>query len=127
MKEVTNLFLTKGLLRSVINQRMNQRHNIPMAKCMRTLVISVTTIPDTFMLRQFHVESFVIQYRIDSISADKRTIVFISESIENIPSGYRAKETYRLISDNEIEETFEIAEPNKEFAAYSKVKLVRQK
>lgn len=81
----------------------------------------------TFMLRQFHIESFVIRYRIDSISPDKKTIVFISESIENIPIGYRAKETYRLISDNEIDETFEIAEPNKEFAVYSKVKLVRQK
>ena len=81
----------------------------------------------TFMLRQFHVESFVIQYRIDSISPDKKTIVFISESIENVPSGYRAKETYRIISDNEIEEIFELAEPNKDFAIYSKVKLVRQK
>ena len=81
----------------------------------------------TLMLRQFHVESFIIQYRVDSISSDKKTIVFISESIENIPSGYRAKETYRLVSDNEIEETFEIAEPNKDFAVYSKVKLVRQK
>jgi hypothetical protein len=81
----------------------------------------------TLMLRQFHVESFVIQYRIDSISLDKKTIVFISESIENIPSRYRAKETYRLVSDNEIEETFEIAEPNKNFDVYSKVKLVRQK
>lgn len=68
----------------------------------------------------------MIQYRIDSISPDKRTIVFISESIENIPTGYQAKETYRLISDDEIDETFEIAEPNKDFAVYSKVKLVRQ-
>lgn len=63
-----------------------------------------------FILRQFHIESFVIQYGIDSISPDKRTIVFISESIENIPSGYRATETYRHISDNEIKETFEIGE-----------------
>lgn len=53
--------------------------------------------------------------------------MFISESIENIPTGYQAKETYRLISDDEIDETFEIAEPNKDFAVYSKVKLVRQK
>ena len=81
----------------------------------------------TFVLRQFHVEGFVNQFRIDSISPDKKTIVFISESIENIPPGYRAKETYRIISDNEIEETFEIAEPNKDFIVYSKVKLVRQK
>ena len=81
----------------------------------------------TFMLRQFHVESFVIQYRIDSISPDQKTIVFISETIENIPPGYRTRETYHLVSNNEIEETFEIAEPNKSFAVYSRVKLVRQK
>ena len=81
----------------------------------------------TFILRQFHVEGFVNQFRIDSVSRDRKTIVFISESIENIPSGYRAKETYRIISDNEIEETFEIAEPNKHCAVYSRVKLVRQK
>ena len=79
------------------------------------------------MLRQFHIEGFVNQFRIDSISPDKKTIVFISESIENIPSGYRAKETYRIVTENEIEETFEIAEPNKDFTVYSKVKLVRQK
>ena len=88
---------------------------------------SYDNVRKTLMLRQFHVESFVIQYRVDSISSDKKTIVFISESIENIPSGYRAKETYRLVGDNEIEDTFEIAEPNKDFAVYSKVKLVRQK
>ena len=81
----------------------------------------------TFVLRQFHVEGFVNQFRIDSISPDQKTIVLISESIENIPSGYRAKETYRIIGDDEIEETFEIAAPKKEFAVYSKVKLVRQK
>lgn len=81
----------------------------------------------TFMLRQFHVEGFVNQFRLDSISPDRKTIVFITESIENIPAGFRAKETYRILSDDEIEETFEIAEPNKDFAIYSKVKLVRQK
>lgn len=63
----------------------------------------------------------------DSISADKKTVVFISESIENIPGGYRAKETNRFISNDEIEETFEIAGPNKDSAVYSKVKLVRQR
>lgn len=81
----------------------------------------------TFVLRQFHIEGFVNQFKLEGISPDKKTIVFISESIENIPPGYRAKETYRVISDNEIEETFEIVEPNKEFAVCSKVKLVRQK
>ena len=81
----------------------------------------------TFVLRQFHIEGFVNQFKIESISQDKKIIVFISESIENIPPGYRAKETYRIICDNEIEETFEIAEPNKDFTVYSEVNLVRQK
>ena len=81
----------------------------------------------TFILRQFHGEGFVNQFRLESISPDKMTIVFITESIENIPAGFRAKETYRIHSNDEIEETFEIAEPGKEFSVYSKVKLVRQK
>jgi len=80
-----------------------------------------------FKLRQFHIEAFVNTFEIDSISADNKTIVFISEDIENIPKGYRVKETYRLINDNEIEETFEIAGPNKDFKVYTRVKLMRQK
>lgn len=80
-----------------------------------------------FMLRQFHIEGFVNQFKLDSISPDRKTIVFITESIENIPAGYKAKETYRLLNDDEIEETFEVAEPGKEFMPYSKVKLIRQK
>jgi hypothetical protein len=80
-----------------------------------------------FKLRQFHIESFVNTFVIDSISDDKKTIVFISKDIENIPKGYRAKETYRLLNDNEIEETFEIAEPAKDFKVYTKVRLIRQR
>lgn len=78
-------------------------------------------------LRQFHIESFVNEFVLDSISPDKKTFVFVTIAIENIPKGYRAKETYYLISENEIEEIFELAEPNKEFEIYSKVKLVKQK
>lgn len=80
-----------------------------------------------FKLRQFHIEGFVNEFILESISIDKKTIVFITESIENIPKGWRGKETYRLINENEIEETFELAEPEKDFAVYSKVKLIRKK
>jgi hypothetical protein len=65
----------------------------------------------TFVLRQFHIEGFVNQFKIESISPDGKTIVFISESIENIPAGFRAKESYQIISENEFIETFELAEP----------------
>ena len=81
----------------------------------------------TFVLRQFHIEDFVNQYRIESISPDGKTIVFVSESIENIPAGYRAKETYRVISENEFIETFELAEPGKGFELYSTATLRRAK
>lgn len=80
-----------------------------------------------FKLRQFHIESFVTEYVLDSISTDSKTLVFTSLALENLPKGLKARETYQLINDNEIIETFEIAEPNKDFQVYSKVKLVRQK
>ena len=66
------------------------------------------------------------QYLLDSISPDQKTIVFVTESIENIPAGWKAKETYRILSDNELEETFELAEPGKEYQVYSKVLLKKK-
>jgi hypothetical protein len=88
--------------------------------------ISYDRIRKTFVLRQFHIEGFVNQYKIESISPVDRKIVFISESIENIPQGYRARETYQVVNDNEFIETFEIAEPGKDFELYSKARLIRK-
>lgn len=80
----------------------------------------------TFLLRQLHVEGFANDYVLDSISADKKTLVFVTESIINIPKGWRAKESYRILSDSEFEEIFELAPPDKGFSVYSKVKFTRQ-
>jgi hypothetical protein len=80
-----------------------------------------------FVLRQFHIEGFVNQFRAETISEDGKLIVFISESLENIPAGYRAKETYRILHENEFTEIFEIAEPGKEFTVYSENRFKRQK
>lgn len=87
--------------------------------------ISYDRVRKTFVLRQFHTEGFVNQYKIESISPDGKTIVFISEGIENIPAGFRAKETYLITSENEFAEVFELAEPDKEFELYSKAILKR--
>ena len=78
-----------------------------------------------FVFRQFHVESFVVQYVTTSISAD--AIVFTSESIENIPAGWRARETYKIISPDEFVEVFELAGPGKDFEIYSESRLRRKK
>lgn len=80
----------------------------------------------SFMLRQFHIEGFVNQYKLDSISPDKKMIRFLSEAIENIPSGFRARETYKIISQDEFIETFEIAEPGKDFSLYTEVRFKRK-
>jgi hypothetical protein len=89
--------------------------------------ISYDKIRKTFVLRQFHIEGFVNQYIIDSVSPDKKTIRFRSENIENIPPGWAARESYQLLNENEFIESFELAEPKGSFEVYSKVKLIRQK
>jgi hypothetical protein len=71
------------------------------------------------VLRQFHAEGFVNQYVMTSSSADGKTIVFTTESIENIPAGWRARETYKIINADEFIEVFELAEPGKDFDVYS--------
>ena len=77
----------------------------------------------TFILRQFHIEGFVNQYSLDSMSADGRTFVFTSEAIENIAKGWRARESYQKASDQQFTETFELAAPGKPFEVYTKVTL----
>ncbi|MEK6320931.1 MAG: hypothetical protein AABN33_04535 [Acidobacteriota bacterium] len=80
-----------------------------------------------FVLRQFHVEGFVNQYVMTSSSADGKTFVFITESIENIPAGWRARETYRILSADEFVEEFELAAPGKDFELYSESRHRRKK
>jgi hypothetical protein len=78
------------------------------------------------VLRQFHVEGFVNQF-VAEATGDPKTLRFVSESIENISPGHRARETYRIISDDEFAETFEIAEPGKDFEIYSEARLKRKR
>jgi THAP4-like, heme-binding beta-barrel domain len=80
-----------------------------------------------FVFRQFHIEGFVNEYVSTSISADGTTIVFTSESIENIPAGWRARETYRIVGLDEFTETFELAEPGKDLQTYSEGRFRRKK
>lgn len=78
----------------------------------------------TVIFRQFHVEGFVNQYALQPVSKSG-VLVFESETIENIPAGFRSRETYTFTGPDELEEVFEIAEPGKAFAVYSKARLKR--
>jgi hypothetical protein len=76
------------------------------------------------VFRQFHSEGFVNQYVMESNSTPDR-LVFTTEAIENIPPGFRARETYILTGLDQLEEVFEIAEPGKEYELYSRSRLAR--
>ncbi|UCF58842.1 MAG: hypothetical protein JSV15_07290 [Candidatus Bathyarchaeota archaeon] len=75
---------------------------------------------ERFVLRQFHVEGFVNQYILQNLAEDGKTMVFVTESIENIPSGWRAKETYKVLNDDEFTEVFKLAAPGKDFEVCTK-------
>jgi len=77
--------------------------------------------------RQFHSEGFVNEYRLDSVSPDGKSFEFVTVRIENLPPGWRAKKSYRVLSTDEFEETFSLAPPGKEFATYTVAHLKRVK
>ena len=79
-----------------------------------------------FMFRQFHQEGFVNTY-VQEENADAKKLVFTSEAIENIAPGWRARETYSILSNDEFIERFELAEPGKDFSLYSEAHLKRIK
>jgi hypothetical protein len=85
---------------------------------------SVDRARKRLVFRQFHVEGFVNQYAQDPESSPQR-IVFTTEAIENIPPGWRARETYVVHGPDEFEEIFELAEAGKPFELYSRARLKR--
>lgn len=87
-------------------------------------MISYDSARKLFVFRQFHTEGFVNTY-VQEPTTDDKTFVFVSEAIENIPAGYRARETYMIVNRDEFTERFEIAEPGKNFELYSEAHLKR--
>jgi hypothetical protein len=79
------------------------------------------------VLRQFHSEGFVNQYLQDTAAGSADTVVFVTEAIENIPPGWRARESYRRTGPDTMVETFELAAAGKPFEIYSECRLTRVK
>ena len=76
--------------------------------------------------RQFHTEGFVNEYTLDSVSAEGKSLQFVTVRIENIAPGWRAKEFFHVLSPGEMEATFSLAAPGKDFEVYSQARLKRQ-
>jgi hypothetical protein len=88
--------------------------------------ISYDKMRKKFILRQFHVEGFVNQYTLGIVSTDSKSLSFDTESIENIPAGWRARETYKILNNDEFVEIFELAPPGKEFSVYTENSFKRK-
>ena len=80
---------------------------------------------ETFVFRQFHGEGFVNHYLLDQTSEEDQVISFVTEGIENIPPGWQAKESYRILNPDEFVETFQFAAPNRNFETYAENHLHR--
>lgn len=77
------------------------------------------------VLRQFHQEGFVNQYAFVADASTPAKLVFVTEALENLDASWRARETYEVRSPDEFVETFELAEPGKDFAPYSRTTFRR--
>ncbi len=89
--------------------------------------ISYDRVRRVLVFRQFHSEGFVNQYLHDVAASRPDTVVFVTEVIENMGLGWRAREAYRRTGPDTMVETFELAEPRKPFEVYSVCKLTRVK
>lgn len=78
------------------------------------------------VLRQFHQEGFVNQFAMSASGRDGRSMVFESEALENVPPGWKAKESYEIISNDEFVETFEIASAGA-YEIYSRTRFKRRR
>ena len=88
-------------------------------------LISYDRARETYVFRQFHAEGFVNQYVLDKIAEAGQSIRFVTEEIENISSGWQARETYQILGPDEFVEVFELASPGKEFEIYSENRFQR--
>lgn len=78
----------------------------------------------TIVFRQFHQEGFVNQY-VMKAGTPAGTVVFESEALENVPSGWKARETYEVVSPDEFVETFELAQGTGAYEVYSQARFKR--
>jgi len=90
-------------------------------------IFSYDRIRKMYVLRQFHVEGFVNQYVCHKILDEGKTFIFVSEQLENLPPGFKARLTYKILNQNEYQASFDLAMPDKDFECYQTGILKRVK
>jgi len=75
--------------------------------------------------RQFNAEGFVNQFVLEREEGEELT--FVTEAIEGLPPGFRARQVLRRAGPDDLVTRFAIAAPGKDFEAYSENRLRRVK
>ncbi len=88
--------------------------------------LSYDQIRKKYVLRQFSAPGFVTQYVLDSLPTDGKTFVFVSEGMENIPPGWKARSTFKILNQKEFHQTFELAAPGKDYESVSESNVRRK-
>ena len=81
-------------------------------------IISYYKVKAKYVFRQFHAEDVINTFSPDSLIAAQGILEFESVWIENFIEGWKAKEVYKKINENEFVEIFYLAAPGKEYAEY---------
>jgi hypothetical protein len=80
-----------------------------------------------FVFRQFHIEGFINQYVLESISEDGKTIRWVAEKMENAPPDWKVELIYTIKEKNTLEESFNLGMPERDFECYNLNRLKRKK
>jgi len=81
-------------------------------------IFSYDNIRKKYIVRQLNSEGYINKFVLDSISTDTTTFIFLTEEMENVPDGYRARLTYIIQNEDEFTEKFELAPPNKDYQLF---------
>lgn len=81
----------------------------------------------TFRFKQFSQGGILSEFKLDSLSADGRTMIFTTERLENFMKGWRSRITWQLRADGTWVEVFDVAPPNKPWMNYMRITLTRTK
>ena len=79
------------------------------------------------VMRQFLCEGYITQYVLDEVSDDGNRLVFVSEQVENLPPGFRARITWTLEPPNAIREVLELGPPGQDFFVCVETSMKRRK
>jgi hypothetical protein len=89
-------------------------------------IISYDRERKMFVMRGFYQEGFVNTYVMKGLSEDGKSFSFLTEHVENAPEGTKAKLEFKVLSSDEMEQSFFVAFPGREFTCYFTHHLKKQ-